>query len=197
MITSEVKSKDTTWQFVVGDIPFSLDKLIDEVVNFDEEWKLDTSRQDKLATHKDTEMFQLRFMDYWWEVGQGNLSEDINSLKDPESQLVMNNLYKHLEYIYDAKVVRCEIVKMHANSHIPPHIDSGEFLYLGRRIHVPLITNKDIMFTVLNHSLNMEVGKWYDINNSLPHSVDNPTDTERVHIIIDLIFNNLLENSPK
>lgn len=193
MITSEVKSKDTSWQFVIGDIPFSLNKLIEEVSNFDEEWKLDTSRQDKLATHKDTEMFQLRFMDYWWEVGQGNLSKNINNLKNDESQNIMNSLYKHLEDLYDAKVVRCEIVKMHKHSSIPTHIDSGEFLYLGRRIHVPLVTNKDITFTVLNHSLNMQVGKWYDINNSLPHSVDNPTDTERIHIIIDLIFNNLLD----
>lgn len=193
MITSEVKSKDTTWQFVIGDIPFSLDKLIEEVSNFDEEWKLDTSRQDKLATHKDTEMFQLRFMDYWWEVGQGNLSKNINNLKNDKSQDTINSLYKHLEDLYDAKVVRCEIVKMHKHSSIPTHIDSGEFLYLGRRIHVPLVTNKDITFTVLNHSLNMQVGKWYDINNSLPHSVDNPTDTERIHIIIDLIFNNLLD----
>lgn len=193
MITSEVKSKDTTWQFVIGDVPFSLDKLIEEVSNFDEEWKLDTSRQDKLATHKDTEMFQLRFMDYWWEVGQGNLSKNINNLKNDKSQNTINSLYKYLEDLYDAKVVRCEIVKMHKHSSIPTHIDSGEFLYLGRRIHVPLVTNKDITFTVLNHSLNMQVGKWYDINNSLPHSVDNPTDTERIHIIIDLIFNNLLD----
>lgn len=193
MITSEIKNKDTSWQFLIGEIPFSLDALIEDVANFDEEWKLDTSRQDKLATHKDTEMFQLRFMDYWWEVGQGNLSKEINELKNVESRLIMNNIYKYLEDIYDAKVVRCEIVKMHGNSSIPAHIDSGEFLYLGRRIHIPLITNKDVIFTILNHSLNMEVGKWYDINNSLPHSVDNPTDKERTHIIIDLISNNLLE----
>lgn len=193
MITSEIKNKDTTWQFLIGEIPFSLDALIKDVANFDEEWKLDTSRQDKLATHKDTEMFQLRFMDYWWEVGQGNLSKDINKLKNTESELVINRIYKYLEELYDAKVVRCEIVKMHGKSSIPAHIDSGEFLYLGRRIHIPLITNKDVIFTILNHSLNMEVGKWYDINNSLPHSVDNPTDQERTHIIIDLISNSLLD----
>lgn len=193
MITSEVKDKDTTWQFMVGEIPFSINQLIDDVNNFNDEWKLDTSRQDKLATHKDTEMFQLKFMDYGWEIGQGNLSKDINKLKNNESQEIMENIYKHLENIYDAKVVRCEIIKMHGKSSIPPHIDSGEFLYLGRRIHVPLVTNKDVIFTVLNHSLNMEIGKWYEINNSLPHSVNNPTDTERIHIIIDLVFNRLLD----
>lgn len=193
MITSEVKDKDTTWQFMVGEIPFSINQLIDDVNNFNDEWKLDTSRQDKLATHKDTEMFQLKFMDYGWEVGQGNLSKDINKLKNNESQEIMENIYKHLENIYDAKVVRSEIIKMHGKSSIPSHIDSGEFLYLGRRVHVPLVTNKDVIFTVLNHSLNMEIGKWYEINNSLPHSVNNPTDTERVHIIIDLVFNRLLD----
>lgn len=192
MITSEVKSKDTTWQFVVGDIPFSLDKLIEEVSCFDEEWKLDTSRQDKLATHKDTEMFQLRFTDYRWQIGHGDISRDVNSLKSDEAKSIMSNIYLHLEELYDAKVIRCEIVKMHKHSSIRTHIDSGEFLYLGRRIHVPLITNKDIIFTVFDHPINMEVGKWYDINNALPHSVNNPTDVDRVHIIVDLMHKGAL-----
>ena len=101
----------------------------------------------------------------------------------------MSSIYEYLEKEYDAKVVRCEIIKMHANSHIPDHIDSGEFLYLGRRIHIPLITNKDVIFTIFGNSINMEVGKWYDINNSLPHSVDNNSIYDRIHIIIDLIEN--------
>lgn len=193
MITSKVKDKDSSWQFLIEEIPFSLDPLIEEVINLNEEWKLDTSRQDKMTTHKDTEMFQLKFMNYWWQVGEGNLSENVNSLKNLKATEVMNKIYKQLEEFYDAKVVRCEIVKMHGNSHIQSHVDGGEFLYLARRIHIPLTTHPEITFTILNHSLNMEVGKWYEINNSLPHSVDNPTSTERIHIIVDLIFNNLLE----
>jgi hypothetical protein len=186
---SRAKTKDTSWQFIYDELPVNLNELIEEVKVLDEEWKLDTSRQDKLATHKDTEMFQLQFMDYWWEVGQGYQSKVINKFKKENSNICMQQIYNYLEKEYDAKVVRCEIIKMHANSHIPDHIDSGEFLYLGRRIHVPLITNKDVVFTIFGNSINMEVGKWYDINNSLPHSVDNNSIYDRIHIIIDLIEN--------
>lgn len=184
-----IKDKDTTWQFINDILPVDMDYLIKDALNFEDEWKLDTSRQDQLKAHKDTEMYQLRYMSYYWELGQGNLSETVNTLRDPISQAIIENIYSYLESVYDGKVVRCEIVKMHGAGEIPPHIDSGEFLTLARRVHIPLVTNKGVLFSVLNSSINMEVGSWYEINNSLPHSVINNSDLDRIHIIIDILPN--------
>ena len=44
-----------------------------------------------------------------------------------------------------------------------------------------------ITFTVFNNSLHMEESGWYEINNTLPHSVSNPTDIERIHLIVDVL----------
>lgn len=190
---SKVKVKDTSWQFIHDTLPIKLDDLILEVLSFTDEWKIDTSRQDKLATHKDTEMFQLKFISYYWEKGQGDISENINYLKTEKSKNVINLIFKYLEDKYEGKVVRAEIIKMHGRGHIQPHIDSGEFLSLARRIHVPLVTNENVTFTILNSDINMKVGEWYEINNSLPHSVDNQSDMDRIHIIIDILENKLLD----
>jgi hypothetical protein len=189
----KVKDKDTTWQFLQGALPIDLTPIIEEVISFKNEWLLDTSRQDKLATHKDTEMFQLRFISYYWELGQGNNSKEINSFKEVSSNKALKDIYSYLEEIYDSQVVRCEVIKMHKNSNIETHIDSGEFLNLGRRVHIPLITNKNVIFTVFNSKVNMEVGNWYEINNSLPHSVSNESDLDRTHLIIDLMPSKFLE----
>jgi hypothetical protein len=185
--------KDTTWQFIHEKLNIDLTSIKNEVLNFKEEWSYDTSRQDRLATHKDTEMFQLRFISYDWQIGDGNNSHDVYSLKNKDSQDCLNKIYDVLENYYDGKVVRCEIIKMKGKSNIQPHIDSGEFLYSGRRIHVPLITNDKIIFSIFNNDMNLKVGNWYEINNSLPHSVNNPTDEERIHIIIDIMQNKYLE----
>ena len=52
----KLPDKNTTWNYQFGLLPASLSPIIKELNNFEEEWTRDTSRQDKLATHKDTKM---------------------------------------------------------------------------------------------------------------------------------------------
>ena len=92
--------KNTSWNYQFGHLPVDLSLIIDEVKNFNEEWKLDTSRQDKLATHKDTKMFQLRFISYNWELGEGNNSYDINHFKNEECNKNLKSIYDYLENLY-------------------------------------------------------------------------------------------------
>lgn len=193
MTMQEVKAKDGSWQFVENILPIDLSPLIDDVLKFKNEWLLDTSRQDKLATHKDTRMYQLRFISYLWQRHEGNNSIDVNSMNSKEAKKTILDIYTYLENQYNGKVVRCEIIDMNGKGNIATHVDSGEFLSIGRRVHVPLITNPDVIFTVLNNSINMEVGKYYEINNSLPHSVKNNSDDKRIHIILDILLNKDLQ----
>ena len=44
----------------------------------------------------------------------------------------------------------------------------------------------------MGNGINMEVGNWYEINNSLPHSVTNNSDLIRIHVIIDILQNEWL-----
>ena len=48
-------------------------------------------------------------------------------------------------------------------------------------------TSEKITFTVYNNTIHMKKSNAYEINNQLPHSVNNPTDIDRVHIIIDVL----------
>jgi hypothetical protein len=53
------------------------------------------------------------------------------------------------------------------------------------RVHVPIITNESVCFTLDNHDLYMKYGEVWYTNVNLPHSVANEGQTNRVHLVID------------
>lgn len=191
----DLQDKNTEWQIKTNPLPINLHNLIELVSAFDKEWGYDTSRQDKMSTHKNTEMFPLRFMDYAWQPGQGNTSYDLNLINDKTFNEIIFKIYEYLENEYNGKVVRCEIVKMHPGSDIKTHVDGGTMLQLARRIHIPLITTKEVIFEVFGVKKHFEVGNWYEINNMLPHSVIHGGNIDRLHIIIDIMPNIYLEQT--
>lgn len=190
-----LQDKNTEWQIKHDVLPIDLKNIINAVTLFDKEWKYDTSRQDKMSTHKNTEMFPLRFMDYGWQPGQGNTSYDLNLFNDKIFNEDIFRIYEYLEAHYYGKVVRSEIVKMHSGSDIKTHVDGGTMLQLARRIHIPLITTDKVIFEVFGVKKHFEVGNWYEINNMLPHSVIHGGGIDRVHIIIDVMPNIYLEQA--
>lgn len=72
---------------------------------------------------------------------------------------------------------------MNPHSQIGEHAD--ERVGSNKRIHIPIITHPDIMFRNNGDEVNMEVGKVYLVDHSKLHSVDNPTEVERIHIMLD------------
>ena len=183
--------KDTKWTIQeLG--KFNINSLKAEVLNFSEEWSLDQSRQDIGDTHKNTEMYRICATEYDWEPGKPINTIKYNSFKSSESVNELLDIYKQLAYYYCGKVIRCEVIKLKANSEVLKHTDGGALLHYSRRIHVPLITNDKITFTVFDNTVNMKEGVWYEINNQLPHSVSNPTDTDRVHLIIDVLPDDMI-----
>ena len=190
MNMSKILKKDTKWSILeLGQ--FNVSGLEAEISKFDLEWKIDTSRQDNNYTHSNTNMYQICYTDYNWSPGSSIVTNQVNNLKTPKAIKELLDIYNKLEYYYEGKIIRCEIVKMLKNTKIPKHVDGGPLLYYSRRVHVPVITNEKITFTVMDNTIHMKKGGWYEINNQLPHSVNNETDIDRVHIIIDVLPDNM------
>lgn len=186
--------KDTKWTIQkLGS--FDISAIKKEVSEFTDEWFLDISRQNKGATHMNTHMFRLFQTDYEWVPGTPVITEYINNFKNQDSREQAYTIYKELESYYSGKVIRCEIIKLKSHSDVYKHTDGGAILHYSRRVHIPLITHKDVTFTVMNNTLHMEEGIWYEINNQLPHSVSNGSDIDRVHMIIDILPDDMLNYS--
>lgn len=182
------RAKDTTWD--IEEVhSFDVKEIKKDVEGFTEEWFFDTSRQETFRAHQQTKMYQLRYFDYEWAVGTPTKWRDVYSLRTEEAREQLNNIYSVLEEKYDGKVVRAELISMDKRTSIPRHTDKGDMLVTCRRLHIPIITNDDIWFSVLSKRINMKEGVCYEINNLAAHSVENNSDIDRVHLIVDIIPN--------
>ncbi|HWA92640.1 MAG TPA: aspartyl/asparaginyl beta-hydroxylase domain-containing protein [Rhizomicrobium sp.] len=61
------------------------------------------------------------------------------------------------------------------------------------RIHVPVVTNPDVVFLLNGTRVVMEAGSAWVLRLNDPHSVANNGATDRVHMLVDLVMNPALE----
>lgn len=116
-----------------------------------------------------------------------------------DSEILHENYEKFSRYIDEivlmtiknigqVKVQQAILTKLNANTVIPRHKDVGPLTIKTHRIHVPVITNTQCIFTVDTESKNLEAGDIWIIDNvGRYHSVENKGQQDRVHLIIDAI----------
>jgi len=56
-------------------------------------------------------------------------------------------------------------------------------------VHIPITTNDKVVFTVDGEKKNMQVGEFWEIDNSQDHSVENQGNEDRIHLIVDWMPN--------
>lgn len=83
------------------------------------------------------------------------------------------------------EIKRSMLVLLPAGQDVLEHKDSGYHLENCHRVHVPIITNKEVVFEVFGQIVPMEEGTVVEINNNIPHSVTNKSIEDRVHLITD------------
>jgi hypothetical protein len=83
---------------------------------------------------------------------------------------------------------RMLFVKLVPGGSIPPHFDTGRSMRTSHRIHLPLVTNDGVLFTVGATTLNLLPGELWEINNRRKHTVCNNGSESRVHMIMDFVL---------
>ena len=149
----------------------------------DELWDNFNFRQKTFEVHKETKTIPLIF-DTDFRLKDPTYLNEYEIFKN-EFKLLKNKLTK----IYGKGfIIRAILVMLKSNSKIDRHIDSGESLSVCHRVHIPIITNKNVLFEIDNEIKNLKEGEMWEINNSEKiHSVVNNSDTDRIHLIVDWI----------
>ncbi len=62
------------------------------------------------------------------------------------------------------------------------------------RLHIPIITNKKVEFHVNGVRYEMKAGELWFFDASVPHSVSNKGDTVRLHLVIDCLLSDWLND---
>lgn len=158
--------------------------LREAVLALDEEaWLANARRQNDYEVHRQTHSVVLVFCD----GPMGNLvvskSEGWDWLADAAVPVMHDLIGRH--YTPGGTIIRAMAAKLLAGGRINPHFDSHPSFRRSHRIHVPITTNNRVRFMIDGKPYRFDVGKAYEINNQLTHSVMNSGTEERITFIFD------------
>jgi hypothetical protein len=170
---------------------FDIKKILKHLESFSEEWSLDTRRQNQVdQTHKYTEAYYINLVVGNWKLGSYFLTQNVS--RDNELYELTKPIVEHLEKIHDGVAGVVMYVKLLGKNKVLEHSDNGDYLESVRRHHIPIKTNKDVLFFVNQEEKNILPGECWEINNNRPHMVLNGGE-ERIHLIVDIMPNTILK----
>lgn len=94
-------------------------------------------------------------------------------------------------------IVRALFARLAGSGRIDTHTDGLYSLLKCHRIHIPVITNDQVVFTIGGEEKVLGAGEMWEINNSTLHAVDNHSDVDRIHLIIDWVPNTTVRPEDK
>jgi hypothetical protein len=92
--------------------------------------------------------------------------------------------------VFQCPLTSARLLRLAARSSIREHKDyrlgyeDGEL-----RVHVPVVTNLDVAFFLAGDRVMMQEGEAWYLNLNLLHRVDNHSDIDRIHLVIDCVVN--------
>jgi len=150
----------------------------------DQAWHEEEYRQEEFDVHRETESVVLVFvnLDRWPEL---------EVIKEPGWDRLVDVAVPVMHDIIDrfypkgGTIIRAMAAKLLAGGKIKPHTDTHPSFHMGHRIHVPITTNPRVRFMIAGRPHRFEIGKAYEINNQLNHSVANKGQEDRITFIFD------------
>lgn len=118
---------------------------------------------------------------------------------DPAT-FVDTELMQHAPYIRElvhrtagdhssAGILKVRLMQLEAHRVIAEHVDmfDGKQAQAVRRFHIPIISNPRISFFVNRKKYYLQPGQLYHLDVSQFHSVENNSDTNRIHLVFDVM----------
>ena len=162
----------------------------------DADWTADAFRQKTYEVHKQTQTIRL-IMD---EDGRHCNPTYHSSYQTYKELLEPVEIFIRRQFEQTVKAkrlrkkhgrgyfIRMILVKLLADGSIPRHVDQGETLAKSHRMHLPIITNEQNLFSVGDTEVHMKAGELWEINNRREHGVVNGGSEDRIHLIIDYVL---------
>lgn len=162
----------------------------------EEQWEGETFRQQRYEVHRDTRTISLVFDADFRHTHPTRLPA--LQMFEPYLRPILELAAGHfdgspagqslLEEYGMGYFVRANLVRMQAGGEITEHTDNNFSLVHSHRIHIAIMTNDDVWFSVGKERINIPEGEIYEINNRRVHSVRNEGSTDRIHLIMDYVI---------
>jgi Tfp pilus assembly protein PilF/quercetin dioxygenase-like cupin family protein len=146
---------------------------------------LESERERIFDVHRDTQALLMIHIEHYQHPGPEYRSI-YDTFKDDLQPVIdyVDNYYRNNGF-----VIRLILAKLVPGGKIPKHTDAGYSLLNCHRIHLPIVTNDDVVFHVDGEDVNMRAGELWEINNGTVHAVENRGDADRIHLIVDWMPN--------
>jgi hypothetical protein len=136
-----------------------------------------------------TKVYQLP----WWDDFEDALRPILDLLTTKTTPHIINS-HGDCQQIVELVVVRALFASLPPGVTIPIHNDSGEWVKMTHRVHVPILVKNPhrILFRVglaphAMQRIDCTPGHVFEINNQAKHAVSNCDDDHRVHLILDYV----------
>jgi len=169
---------------------YDITQISDLISKFTSEWLEDTGRQDGTIHHWRTVSYHLTWYPIKWVPGQEYVPSFL--CNNDELWELVSPIIKDLELKNKGKVGRATLVNLPSMKLVTPHRDKALYTHIIKRFHIPIITNDDTWFSVDDQHVNMKLGECWRVNNKLLHGVYNFGSTDRVHLMVDIIPEELI-----
>ena len=78
------------------------------------------------------------------------------------------------------------LARLAAGAVIDRHTDGADSNLYTHKIHVPVDTNENARMFIRDRYFHLKEGEAYEVNNIVPHSVENLGATDRIHLIFEV-----------
>ncbi len=123
------------------------------------------------------------------------------SYSDPsQNEFVDTKFLKQTRYLpeviswFNCPVKSVRLMKLSAGSIIKKHCDLNLSVEYGEaRFHIPIQTNCNVHFYLNESEVIMNKGECWYLRLSDPHNVDNNSQHDRIHLVLDVVVNKWLK----
>jgi hypothetical protein len=151
-----------------------------------EAWLEQTRRQQDYDVHRYTQSVVLIFTD---SSGWPSITVTKEPGWDRLAHVAVPLMHDLIGRFYPpgGTIIRAMAAKLLAGAVIKPHCDSHPSFHNSHRIHVPITTSPRVRFNIDGRPYHFQVGKAYELNNQLNHSVMNKGTDDRITFIFDYV----------
>lgn len=119
---------------------------------------------------------------------------DLSAFRDTEL-LRRCGYFREVLATFKCPLQSVRLLRLHAGSNIAEHVDRALDFEDGEvRIHIPIATNDRVRFFLDGSRLVMAPGECWYTNVNLPHSVQNDSSEDRIHLVLDCRVNDWLRD---
>lgn len=105
----------------------------------------------------------------------------------PTPHLSRAPLLRQVMASFDTVIGRSRLMRLAPGASVNEHTDANYFWRNHLRIHIPIVTDPAVAFYCGQDQVHMAAGESWTFDNWRMHSVENRSDTTRIHLVIDTV----------